>query len=72
MERQGKLNTKQLKDLSDELAALAQKQTDAREAEVYVRMTLQEVKDFDKRKERISAIYVVLSNHDTKTETKTT
>jgi hypothetical protein len=38
--------------ISDELAALAQKQSDARPTEVYVRMTPQEIKDFDKRKER--------------------
>jgi hypothetical protein len=52
MEGKGKLNAKEIRDLSDELAALAQKQSDARPTEVYVRMTPQEIKDFDKRKER--------------------
>jgi hypothetical protein len=66
VERRGRLNAKQLKDLSDELAALAQQQSDARLTEVYIRMTPQEIKDFDKRKDRISAIYVILSHHDDK------
>jgi len=43
VERHGRLNSKQLKDLSDELADLAQKQADARQTEVYIRMTPQEI-----------------------------
>jgi hypothetical protein len=46
----GRLNAQELKDLSDELADLSQKQADARETEVYIRMTPQEIKDFDNRK----------------------
>lgn len=54
----GKLNAQEIKDLSDELAALAEKQSDARETEIYLRMTPQEIKDFDTRQDRISRIYV--------------
>jgi hypothetical protein len=39
VERQGRLNAQQLKDLSDELAALIRQQSDARLLEVYIRMT---------------------------------
>jgi hypothetical protein len=35
MEGQGRLNSQQLKDLSDERAALMKKQSDARLTEVY-------------------------------------
>jgi hypothetical protein len=66
MEPQGRLNSQQLKDLSDELAALMKQQSDARLTEVYVRMTQQEIKAFDLRKERISKIHVILSEHDAK------
>jgi hypothetical protein len=66
VEQQGRLNSQQLKDLSVELAALSKQQSDSREAEVFIRMTPQEIKDFDTRKDRISAIYVALSNHDSK------
>jgi hypothetical protein len=69
MEDKGRLDAQQLKDLSDELAALAQKQSDARETEIYVRMTPQELKDFDTRQDRISRIYVILGNQVTKRET---
>jgi hypothetical protein len=61
-----KPKAQELKDLSEELAALSEKQADAREAEVYIRMTPQEIKDFDIRRDRISAIYVILSNNDSK------
>ena len=64
MKRQGRLNAQQLKDLSDELAVLTKQQSDARLTEVFVRMTQQEIKDFDLRTERISKIHVVLSEHD--------
>ncbi len=66
MEGQGRLNSKQLTDLSDELVALMKQQSDARLTEVYVRMTPQEIKAFDLRTERISQIYVLLSEHDAK------
>ena len=65
MERQGRLNSQQLKDLSDELAALV-KQSDARLTEVFIRMTDREIKAFDLRSERISKIHVILSENDTK------
>jgi hypothetical protein len=64
--QQRRLNPQQLKDLSEELAALTEQQSDARMTEVYVRMTPQEVKAFDLRTERISRIHVILSEHDAK------
>jgi polyhydroxyalkanoate synthesis regulator phasin len=67
-EDQGRLNAEEIKALSDELAALAKKQSDARETEVYIRMTPQEIKDFDNRHDRISRIYVILGKHDSKRE----
>jgi hypothetical protein len=66
MERQGRLNSQQLKDLSDELAALMKQQSDARLTEVFVRMTQQEIGAFDLRAQRISKIHVILSEHDAK------
>jgi polyhydroxyalkanoate synthesis regulator phasin len=69
MENKGKLNAKEIRELSDELAALAQKQSNTRQTEVYIRMTPQEIKDFDERKDRISRIYVILENNDAKRET---
>jgi hypothetical protein len=59
-----RLNSQQLDDLSNELAALVKRQCDARLTEVFVRMTEQEIRDFDLRKERISKIYVILNEHD--------
>jgi hypothetical protein len=61
-----RLNSQQLKDLSNELAALMKQQSDARLTEVFVRMNQQEIKDFDLRSERISRIHVILSEHDAK------
>jgi len=61
-----RLNSQQLNDLSNELAALAKQQSDARLDEVFIRMTEQEIKAFDLRKERISKIYVILNEHDAK------
>ena len=66
MERKRRLNTQQLKDLSDELAALVKQQSDARLLEVFIRMTQQEIEAFDRRTERISKIHVILSEHDAK------
>jgi len=64
METEGRLTAKELKDLSDELARLAKKQSDARQTEIYIRMTPEEIKDFDHRKHCISRIYVLLNQHD--------
>ncbi|MFZ0298421.1 MAG: hypothetical protein WAM13_08745 [Candidatus Sulfotelmatobacter sp.] len=64
MEPQARLNSRQLKDLSDELATLMKQQSDARLTEVFIRMTPQELKAFDLRTERISKIHVILSEHD--------
>ena len=64
MDQNGKLGAQELNDLSDELATLSKQQSDSRQAEVYIRMSLQEVKDFDERKGRISRIYVILAKHD--------
>jgi hypothetical protein len=63
---QGRLNSQQLKDLSDELASLAKQQTEARLTEVFIPMNVQEIKAFDLRTERISKIYAILSEHDAK------
>jgi hypothetical protein len=64
VEPQARLNSRQLKDLSDELATLMKQQSDARLTEVFIRMTPQELKAFDLRTERISKIHVILSEHD--------
>jgi len=61
-----RLNQKQLRDLSDELAALSKQQSDARLLEVYVRMSPQEMEAFDLRTQRISHIHIILSEHDAK------
>jgi hypothetical protein len=61
-----RLNSQQLKDLSDELFALMKQQTDARSTEVFVRMTSEEIRAFDLRAERISKIHAVLGEHDAK------
>lgn len=66
MERKGRLNSQELKDLSDELAALSRQQSDARLLEVCIRMTDEEIKAFDIRTQRISQIHVILSEHDSK------
>ena len=63
---QGRLNEQQLKDLSEELASLTKHQSEARLTEVFIRMSAQEIKAFDLRKERISKIYAILSEHDAK------
>jgi hypothetical protein len=64
--RQSRLNSQQLNDLSDELAALLKQQADARLMEVFIPMSEQEIKAFDLRTERISKIHVILSEHDAK------
>ena len=63
---QGRLNSQQLKDLSDELASLTKQQSDARLTEVFIRMSAQEIRAFDLRTERISKIHAILSEHDAK------
>lgn len=62
MERQGRLDARQLGDLRDELAALMKQQDEARLTEVFFRMTEQELRAFDLRAERISRIHVILSD----------
>jgi hypothetical protein len=66
LERKGRFAVEQLKELNNELAALTKQQADARMLEVYVRMTEQEIKAFDLRTQRISRIYIILSEHDAK------
>ena len=66
MTREGRLTSQQLKDLSDELAALSKQQSDARLLEPFIAMTKAEVEAFDLRAARISQIYVMLSEHDSK------
>jgi len=61
-----RLNSQQLRDLSDELAALIKQQSDARKMEVFIRMNQEEIEAFDLRQERISKIHVILSEHDAK------
>ncbi|HET9305437.1 MAG TPA: hypothetical protein VFO46_05360 [Candidatus Sulfotelmatobacter sp.] len=61
-----RLNQQQLQELSDELAALTKQQSDARLSEVFVGMTKNEIEAFDLRKQRISKIYAILSEHDAK------
>ena len=63
---EGRLDSQQLRELSDELAALMKQQSDARLTEVFIRMTPAEIKAFDLRTERISKIHVILSEHDAK------
>lgn len=62
----GRLDSKQLKELRDELVSLMQQQSDATLNEVFIPMSQQEVKAFDLRTERISKIHVVLSEDDSK------
>lgn len=61
-----RLNSQQLKDLGDELAALTIEQDDARSNEVFVGMTQREIEAFDRRTERMSHIHVILTEQDAK------
>ena len=61
-----RLNSQQLKDLSNELAGLSKQQSEARLTEVFIRMTKEETEAFDLRAERISKIHAILSEHDAK------
>ena len=49
MGQQGRLNSQQLRDLSDELAALTKQQSDARLTEVFIRMTTEEINALDRK-----------------------
>jgi hypothetical protein len=66
MNQQGRLDTHQLKELSNELAALSKQQSDARLLEVFIPMSKKEIEVFDLRTQRISKIHVILSEHDAK------
>ena len=59
MESHGRLDSQQLKELSDELAVLTKQQSDARLTEIFIRMTQEEIEAFDLRRERICQIYAV-------------
>jgi hypothetical protein len=52
--RQGRLNERQVKALSDELTTLMKQQSDARLTDVFIRMIQKEIDAFDLRQERIS------------------
>jgi hypothetical protein len=56
------LSGERLKSLTDELEALTKQQADAREKRIFLRPSPKEIKDFDTRQERISAISVELRN----------
>jgi hypothetical protein len=71
VERQGRLSAEKLKDLSDELVALTKQQSDARLGEVFIPMSKKEIEAFDLRTQRISKIYVILSEHDAKRKSST-
>jgi hypothetical protein len=62
MGRNERLSAQQIKTLTDELEALTKQQADARELEIYVRATSKDLKDFNARQERISAISIALRN----------
>ena len=66
MARQRRIDSQQVKDLTDELAVLMKQQSDARMTEVFIRMTAEESAAFDLRAQRISRIHVLLSEHDVK------
>jgi hypothetical protein len=66
MENEDRLTVEQLRVLSNELVTLTKQQSDARLLEVFIRMSKQEIKDFDERKARISQIYTILWKHDSK------
>ena len=63
MGRNDQLSAEQVKVLADELEALEKQQADAWEMEIYLRPTSKEIRDFEARKERISAISVELRNN---------
>jgi hypothetical protein len=60
--RNERLNAEQVKSLTDELEALTKQQADAQERQIFLPPSPKEIKDFDSRQERISAILVELRN----------
>ena len=58
-----RLDAKQLRELREEVAALSNEQDEARRTEIYIPMTPLEAADFESRQERISRIWVILSEH---------
>ena len=66
MPRQGKLNSQQLNELTDELAVLMKQQSDDRLTQVFIRMNQKEIDAFDLRAKRIYQIHVILSEHAAK------
>lgn len=62
----GRLNSKQLQDLRDELTSLMKQQSEARLTEEFISMNQKEIRAFDLRTERISHIHVILSEQDAK------
>ena len=64
--QQSRLNQQELKELSDELTALSEKQYEARQTEVFIPMTAEEIEAFDLRNARISEIYTIFGRHDAK------
>jgi hypothetical protein len=62
VEGKRRLSADQLRELKGELDSLS-KQQQARRAEKYIPMTPQEAVDFESRQERISQIWVILSEH---------
>lgn len=61
-----RLNQHELRDLTSELESLTKQQSNARIGEIFIGMTQTEIEAFDRRKARISQIYIILSNHDAK------
>lgn len=61
MERNGRLDTVQLKTLAEELALLNQQQDEARQTEIYLPMTSSQCEAFAIRMQRISWLYAILS-----------
>lgn len=58
-----RLDANQLQGLREEVASLEKQQDEARRTEIYIPMTPQEAADFESRQERISRIWVILSEH---------
>jgi hypothetical protein len=61
--RRGKLNSHQIDELTDELAALMRQQSDDRLIEDFIRMNRKEIDAFDLRTRRIYQIHVLLNEH---------
>jgi hypothetical protein len=63
VEGKRRLSSDQLRELKEELDSLSKQQDQSRRAEIYIPMTPQEAVDFESRQERISQIWVILSEH---------